>query len=359
MVERFNVLASFDKGGLAIGSLNSFNLALLHKWRWRFFSSPDSLWVKIIKALHSSEGGFDLNDCNFHGTWSKIVGTSNYLHSSSLLPMDSMCFEVGCGSLIRFWKDIWLGDSPLYTRFTRLFQLEQEKDCLVVDRISNRQWSWNWSRDNIGTRNSSHLNNLLEDISLIEVRDGADKCIWSLAHDGTFNVVDLRRLIDDRMLPSLDTKTIWNKSLPRKVNIFIWRLKLDRLPHSLNLSSRGIEIPEISCPTCNGNVESNIHIFFECIFAKEIWMIIRRWCEDSFPLFDSNAHWIDWLNSWPVSRDKKHRLFVIIAASLWFIWRYRNGVTFSSHSLRESDVFDYTHLYSYSWLKHRGSLSCS
>ncbi|GJX56798.1 RNA-directed DNA polymerase, eukaryota, reverse transcriptase zinc-binding domain protein [Tanacetum coccineum] len=28
-----NVLASLDKGGLAIGSLNSFNLALLHKWR--------------------------------------------------------------------------------------------------------------------------------------------------------------------------------------------------------------------------------------------------------------------------------------------------------------------------------------
>ncbi|GJQ98225.1 putative RNA-directed DNA polymerase, eukaryota, reverse transcriptase zinc-binding domain protein [Tanacetum coccineum] len=44
-----NVFASLDKGGLAIGSLNSFNLALLHKWRWRFFASPDSLWLKLLK----------------------------------------------------------------------------------------------------------------------------------------------------------------------------------------------------------------------------------------------------------------------------------------------------------------------
>ncbi|XP_071714499.1 uncharacterized protein [Rutidosis leptorrhynchoides] len=29
------VIASKDHGGLEIGSLNAFNLALLHKWKWR------------------------------------------------------------------------------------------------------------------------------------------------------------------------------------------------------------------------------------------------------------------------------------------------------------------------------------
>ncbi|GJT34824.1 putative RNA-directed DNA polymerase, eukaryota, reverse transcriptase zinc-binding domain protein [Tanacetum coccineum] len=194
-----NVLASLDKGGLAIGSLNSFNLALLHKWRWRFFASPDSLWVKIIKALHGNEGGFDLHGCNFRGIWSKIVGTSNYLHSSSILPMDSIRFQVGYGSLIRFWKDIWLGNSPLYTRFTRLFRLEQDKDCLVMD----------------------------QEISHIEVRDNADKCFWSLDPNGSFSVADLRRLINDCTLLSLGIKTTWDKSLPCKENNAFFR-PLDR-----------------------------------------------------------------------------------------------------------------------------------
>ncbi|GKC88895.1 RNA-directed DNA polymerase, eukaryota [Tanacetum coccineum] len=184
--------------------------------------------------------------------------------------MDSIRFQVGCGSLIRFWKDIWLGNSPLYIRFNRLFRLEREKDCLVMNHISDGQWECNWSRSILGVQNFTHLNHMLAEISQIEVSEDMDKCTWSLAQDGMFSVGALRHLIDDHTLPSLDTKTTWDKSLPRKVNIFMWRLKLDTLPHQLNLSSRGIEIPEISCPSCNGNVESNDHIFFKCAFSKDI-----------------------------------------------------------------------------------------
>jgi hypothetical protein len=70
--------------------------------------------------------------------------------------------------------------------------------------------------------------------------------------------------IDAHLLPSLDPPTTWDNSRHRKVNIFMWRLLFDRLSHRLNLLSLGIEIPEISCPSCNGNVESNLHIFSEC-----------------------------------------------------------------------------------------------
>ncbi|GJX34167.1 RNA-directed DNA polymerase, eukaryota [Tanacetum coccineum] len=95
-----------------------------------------------------------------------------------------------------------------------------------------------------------------------------DKCTWSLAHDGMFSIGALCRLIDDHTLPSLDTKTTWDKCLPRKVNIFMWHLKLDRLPHRLNFTSRGIEIPEISCSSCNGNVESNDHISSNALLLR-------------------------------------------------------------------------------------------
>nr|GEV97104.1 helitron helicase-like domain-containing protein [Tanacetum cinerariifolium] len=38
-----NTLASFDTGGLDVGSLNAFNKALLLKWRWRLFNFLNSL----------------------------------------------------------------------------------------------------------------------------------------------------------------------------------------------------------------------------------------------------------------------------------------------------------------------------
>ncbi|GJV50288.1 putative RNA-directed DNA polymerase, eukaryota, reverse transcriptase zinc-binding domain protein [Tanacetum coccineum] len=113
-----NILSSFDNGGLNIGSLKSFNLALLQKWRWRMFCFPNTLWVKIIKAFHGKEGGFDSHGCSFNGTWSKIIGTSNYLHSNGIIPLNSLRFRVGCGTSIRFWKDIWIEESPLCTRKT-------------------------------------------------------------------------------------------------------------------------------------------------------------------------------------------------------------------------------------------------
>nr|GEV51487.1 hypothetical protein [Tanacetum cinerariifolium] len=63
----------------------------------------------------------------------------------------------------------------------------------------------------------TYLNHLLAEISNIEVRKGMDKCIWSISQDGNFTVGSLRCLINDHMLPSLDSKTTWDKSLPRKV----------------------------------------------------------------------------------------------------------------------------------------------
>ena len=114
-----------------------------------------------------------------------------------------------------------------------------------------------------------------------------------------------------------------------------------------------------SCPSCNGYVESRLHIFFECDIARNIWGLVRTWCDNSIPLFTSMDHWIDWLSSWHVSKEKIQRMYIIIASSLWWIWRYRNNVTFGSHSLRKSDIFDNICLYSFYWLKFRGHLSCS
>ncbi|GJU79067.1 RNA-directed DNA polymerase, eukaryota, reverse transcriptase zinc-binding domain protein [Tanacetum coccineum] len=83
-----NILVSRDQGGLGIGSLKAFNLALLQKWRWRFTTNPNLLWVKLIKVIHGYEAGFDGKGCPTSGIWSTIVGSTNYSHSHNLLPKD-------------------------------------------------------------------------------------------------------------------------------------------------------------------------------------------------------------------------------------------------------------------------------
>nr|GEY62585.1 RNA-directed DNA polymerase, eukaryota [Tanacetum cinerariifolium] len=128
----------------------------------------------------------------------------------------------------------------------------------------------NWSRIDVGVRNMAYLCDMLLEISLVDTHPVEDSCLWSMENDSLFSVGVSRRIIDSKLLPSLVPSTSWDKILPRKVNIFIWRLSLDRLPHRLNISSCGIDIPKISCSSCNGNMESSNHIFFACDIAMEV-----------------------------------------------------------------------------------------
>ncbi|GKA44592.1 hypothetical protein Tco_0737316 [Tanacetum coccineum] len=181
-----------ELGGLNIGSLKAFNLALLQKWRWRLLSSPNALWVQVIKAYHGQEGGFDTNGCSFKGIWANMLETQ----FSSLEKARSS------------FKGKWL------------YHLDQDKDCLIIDRINNGQWSWNWSRTNLGVRNLAYLCDMLNEIGQLNIDVNEDTCTWSLGRNGTFTVKDARYRIDQNILPTLAHATTWDKSIPRKVNVF-------------------------------------------------------------------------------------------------------------------------------------------
>ncbi|GJU10674.1 hypothetical protein Tco_1133070 [Tanacetum coccineum] len=172
-------------------------------------------------------------------------------------------------------------------------------------------------------------------------------------------VKDARYRIDQNILPTLAHATTWDKSIPRKVNVFMWRLFLDRLPHRLNLSSRGssaslsyedvIQVTRI--------VICNFH--HVCDIATDMWKLVFRWCD--IPLFQASSwdSFNDWIISWHASKEKKHRFYVITTSVLWWLWRYRNSVTFSSQPLRKSDLFDNVRFSLFSWLHNRDHMKLS
>ncbi|GJT69785.1 RNA-directed DNA polymerase, eukaryota, reverse transcriptase zinc-binding domain protein [Tanacetum coccineum] len=282
-----NILASLDKGGLGVGSLKAFNNSLLLKWRWRLLNKPSALWVEVLKSIHGNEAGIELKGCQTNGLWARIVGTIYHLHSSGYVPLNSLRYQVGDGSMIRFWKDTWLGDAPLCSRFNRLFRLEKNQNCLVRDRIVNGLWAWDWRRPVNGGRALADLNNLLMDIGSLNVEVDRDCVVSSLSTDGSYSVSFIRKHIDNCMIANSLPSTRWCKIIPRKVNIFMWRLLLDRLPHRLNLSSRGLDIDSILCPVCSEHVESNSHAFFSCSAASNIWRLVRGWCDLKIPTLSS------------------------------------------------------------------------
>ncbi|GJU82036.1 RNA-directed DNA polymerase, eukaryota [Tanacetum coccineum] len=69
-------------------------------------------------------------------------------------------------------------------------------------------------------------------------------------HDGNgtwrlgdfFCCVRFRKIIDDKSLSDVDSKTRWIKYVPIKVNVHAWKVKTDSLPTRFNVSRRGIDV---------------------------------------------------------------------------------------------------------------------
>ncbi|GJX83447.1 RNA-directed DNA polymerase, eukaryota [Tanacetum coccineum] len=168
----------------------------------------------------------------------------------------------------------------------------------------------------VATRNKEALVSLLSDIGNIVVDSGTNTCSWNIATNGIFSVGMTRNQIDNHMLPLAILHTRWNNVLPRKVNIFVWRFLLDRVPRRLNLSSRGLEITSILCLVCNLSVESSSHLFFMCELASRIWSKIRVWCEVPMLHASSSSEWIGWLDTWNVSKATKDQMVIITSTTV-------------------------------------------
>ncbi|XP_071694335.1 uncharacterized protein [Rutidosis leptorrhynchoides] len=150
--------------------------------------------------------------------------------------------------------------------------------------------------------------------------------------------------------------TIWFKFLPRKVNVFLWRFRLDALPTRWNLSARGIELPTVVCPVCNNGVESKDHLFFTCEVASDLWRKVRLWLDCDMHTFLPWDSFISWLEGISLPTSSKNQVVAIIVTLLWAIWRYRNGLVFNNVFCNLSSLFDIIRLLSFRWIKNRGHL---
>ncbi|KAL4587464.1 hypothetical protein LXL04_000335 [Taraxacum kok-saghyz] len=109
---------------------------------------------------------------------------------------------------------------------------------------------------------------------------------WELNQNKQFTVSSLRRALDEKTLDTNIIPTIWRTEVPRKINIFIWRLRLNRLPTKDNLSRRGIAVTNTNCSACACWPESVHHLFLRCSTAAGIWAFLRnKW--NALPPLDS------------------------------------------------------------------------
>nr|GEV49965.1 RNA-directed DNA polymerase, eukaryota [Tanacetum cinerariifolium] len=82
---------------------------------------------------------------------------------------------------------------------------------------------------------------------------------------------------DEAFLSKLEVPTRWIKSIPIKVNVFAWKVFLDRIPTRSNLARRNISIPSLACSLCDHALQDSSHLFFGCFMVKDVQKLICRW----------------------------------------------------------------------------------
>ena len=150
-----------------------------------------------------------------------------------------------------------------------------------------------------------------------------------------------------------DLKTKWCKSVPKKVNVFLWRAWLDRLPKRFNLSKTGFDLVSICCCSCNVNVETSDHVFCSCSIALEVWRAIL--CDVVLPRTLSISEWMSCVDDVHMSTTRKEILEVVILVTCWYLWTYRKGVVFyvgnmRKCKMRKCKIFDSIKSTSFLWL---------
>ncbi|GKF04801.1 RNA-directed DNA polymerase, eukaryota, reverse transcriptase zinc-binding domain protein, partial [Tanacetum coccineum] len=186
--------------------------------------------AKLIKGICGPDGGIGgetLVSSN-QSPWNVIVSWVSQLQGKGVDLLVACNRILGDGMSINFWDNLWCGDRPLK---------EGSKRCAESDN-----------------------------------RDGWK---WSLASNG-FSVAYVRKYIVKHILHRGLTSTRWNRGVPIKVNIFMWRLSLDKLLTIVNMDRKRIDIDPLLCLVCGDHVENIDHLFSSCGMARDLWILLAR-----------------------------------------------------------------------------------
>jgi hypothetical protein len=269
--------------------------------------------------------------------------------------------KVGNGAQTSFWRDKWIGDSPLKERFPRLFSISNQKEAMVAElwipESDEASWRFIWRR-----RLFVWEENVFEELKLIlneaRISEGDDVWCWKPDKDLVFTVKSTYSLVANLHLPAgRETQwylkifqKIWKCPAPSKVISFVWQLLHDRAPTKKNLHIRHVIAEEVDCvcPLCGLEIESSEHLFLYCNFATQVWLEIFSWLNIPFGRPHTMFSILHCLFSAGDPRGNKGRL-MIACAVVWKLWNFRNQVLFEDGSGSSSELVEGVKIVSWKW----------
>ena len=189
----------------------------------------------------------------------------------------------------------------------------------MAERIKQDGITWKWKRNPRLPKESLELIQLCDLLRSFQPSSLPDRWTSPIAPDGSFKVCDLRHKIDTLVTCAAQHRMVWLPAVPLKVNCFVWRAALDRIPTATALIRRGIPTPSPNCLLCHSELETTDHLLVSCPFSREVMSWILKWCDIPLQRFDSLAEVLDFASKWGRCPKKRKVFLSIIYGLLWCI----------------------------------------
>ncbi|KAK2406893.1 beta-amyrin 11-oxidase [Trifolium repens] len=113
--------------------------------------------------------------------------------------------RVGNGSTTRFWKEVWIGNQSLETRFPRLFGISTQKEALVSEMGSWENGVWRWGllwRRIFFVWEEELVDELMGVLALVTITTLEDRWSWNPGGEEGFTVKSTYVFLDHTTHPS-------------------------------------------------------------------------------------------------------------------------------------------------------------
>ncbi|GKC18404.1 hypothetical protein Tco_1020554, partial [Tanacetum coccineum] len=283
------------EGGLGLRKLELFNKALMSSHIWDILMLKESLWIKWIHAYKIRDRNFW--DVLFRGNmtwgWQKILQLCPILR-------EYIWYRIGDGSKVSMWSNHW---------------------CWLVKYPP--------------------LNNII--VPNI-AQDAVDILEWS-DNDGSvkhFSVATVWHRIRPRSEEVKWCDVVWfSKCIPRHA-LHLWLVikRCLKTQDRLRIWDMHGSNSTIICPLCKLQSDNHEHLFFECIFSRQVWDNVKGLAglDQVVPLIDAI---IDVLI--PIAKRRTTKFVIaklVVAASTYVIWKERNWRLFKGQKRSINEVAD-------------------
>lgn len=184
-------------------------------------------------------------------------------------------WAIGDGETAQMWRDVWLSSTAKECPMDP--NPEMSTNLKVADLFKEHSKEW----DNNLIETLFPL--LMESIMSINpsVWGGEDARIWLKKTFGPYSAkpcyfAALEHKQSNDQVPHSIThdwvQDVWKVPMAPKLKLFIWKAKRGTPPIGENLAIRQI-VSSPKCIHCDES-ESLLHLFFTCLFAKQVWELL-------------------------------------------------------------------------------------